>query len=105
MPSVKACFRGGPLDGQFRELPSEMQVFEVARPAELTLSAISHAPGDRVDIVRGRYWIVPREDDSLWRIARLYEWRGWDDDRPDETPQQLHDTRAVAVNRLPSPGG
>lgn len=82
---MKACFKGGPLDGQFMEIPEGHLTWEVARTPDLTRGLRLDESLEPVPIVHGRYELVPTEDDPLWRIARLYDWMGWDDKQPDET--------------------
>lgn len=77
-PVPKLCFQGGPWDGRFINWPRPAPpTFEVGRvlPPVAMLTAEDPKPVDPHQ--KGTYELVPTEEDHLWRIARLYRWKGW----------------------------
>lgn len=78
-PVTKLCFQGGPWDGRFMDWFAAPPIFEVSRvlPPVAVFVAAEDDPKPVDPYQRGTYELVPTEEDHLWRIARLYRWKGW----------------------------
>lgn len=78
-PVAKLCFSGGPRDGQFIDWFDAPPTWEVSRVrrAEAVLVKDGELPPPTDPYQRGTYELVPTDEDPLWRIARLYRWKGW----------------------------
>lgn len=74
---TELCFQGGPKDGQFIDWYDVPPTFEVQRilPVVAVLTVEDLPPTDPFQ--RGTYELVPTDEDHLWRVARLYRWKGW----------------------------
>lgn len=68
-------FRGGPLDGQFRELPGEPPFYEVWKP--IMLANLPDDPKAELPRVTGVYELWPKHLDDFWMFCRMYVWKGW----------------------------
>ena len=78
-PVTKLCFQDGPKDGQFIDWHSAPPTWEISRVVPPV--AVFIADGENLPPTdpyqHGSYELVPTEEDHLWRVARLYLWRGW----------------------------